>query len=149
LGFVGALLVGLLGVMPYLYLGYNGYACAYAAFLIPLASAFGYYMFGGNPSLGKLIVCFILPLFLYLLAALGLLCYSVYASWFEAGYVFTLKELVGTVLEHLRTNPALTEEFVYRQALFGGLYLLIGYVFTLPTAFQRPEPYFAILKGGK
>ncbi len=149
LGFVGALLVGIIGTLPYLYLGYKDYPCFFAAFLIPLFCFFGYGLFGGKPSIGKIIICLLMPVLLFAAASAGLLGYSVFTQWYDAGYVFTIKDLLTTVWQNLLTSSALRETFIYRQVLFGGIFVLAGYVFTLPTCYKRPIPYFCILKAVK
>lgn len=148
-GILGALLIGLLGAVPYIFLGYKGYTCAPAAFLIPLAVAFGFYLFGGKPGMGKLLTCILLPLVLFAVAAAGLLGLSVYQDWALNGYVFTMGELIEAIRTTFLGNEAFREAFLYRQVLFGGIFLLAGYVFTLPTAYAKPDPYFMTLKEPK
>jgi hypothetical protein len=145
-GFLGALIFCLIGSAPYFYLGYNGYSCAYAAFLIPLAAALGFFLFGGRRGWAKLLTCALVPAAVFLAVSCVLLGYSVYSFWFDAGYVFTVPELASAVLDGLSADGALRDGFIFNQLLTGVFFLLAGYVFTLPTAFARPDPYFAILK---
>lgn len=146
LGTVGAILISLLSTALYIYLGYAGYPAAPAAFLIPLAATFGFYMFGGKQGVGKLIVCFIVPLIVFAVAALTTMGLTVFQSWSAEGYVFSIKELLSAISSVLKDNELFREQFLYRQVLFGGIFLLAGFVFTLPTAYAKPAPYFAILK---
>lgn len=148
-GTLGAILVGLLGAILYFILGLLGYTCAPAAFLIPLAAALGFYAFGGRPCVGKAVVCFVVPLIVFALVCLVLLGYSVYTAWTAGGYVFTFSELFDSLIGVLRDSAEFREQFLNRQVLFGGIFLLAGFVFTLPTAFAKREPYFMILKEGK
>ena len=145
-GFFGALLFALIGCVPYFVLGSNGMVCSYAAFLIPVMAGFGFFLFGGKRSFVKLFTCIFVPLILYALTAFGAMGYALYNRWWDAGFVFTVSDIIAAIIDGLKANDAFVEGFFYRHILFGGVFLLAGYVFTLPTAFARPEPYFAILK---
>lgn len=145
-GFLGALLFTIIGTVPYFILGYNGFPCSYAAVLIPLMCGAGFFLFGGKRGWAKFLSCLLLPLFFYCLGAFALLGYSIYNVWWNLGYVFTISEIISAILNNLKDNDMLREGFVFRQLLFGGVFLLIGYVFTLPNAYSKPEPYFALLK---
>lgn len=145
-GVIGAGVVGLLGAVPYFVLGTLGLPCAPAAFLMPLAAAFGFYAFGGRPGTGKVITCILVPIVVYLLACFALLGFVVYSDWSNSGFVFSFKELFDTIRRTFADSAEFREQFFNRQMLFGGLFLLVGYVFTIPTAFTKREPYFMLLK---
>ncbi|MEG0912946.1 MAG: hypothetical protein RSA97_03785 [Oscillospiraceae bacterium] len=139
LGFIGALLGVILAVSGYVYLGMNSYFCAAAAMLFPIFASVGYTLFGGKPCAAKGITVIMLPILFFAAAAFGILCYSVYAQWISLGYVFSVSELTVQVAKSIAT-PKLIQEFVYEQVLIGGIFILIGYIFSLPQAFAKKQP---------
>jgi len=148
-GFIGALIFSVLGAIPYILLGYNGIPCFFAAVIIPIAAGLGFTLFNGKKGIAKLIFCFILPLAAFASACIGLLANSVYVAWWDNGYVFTVNEVISAVFASIKTSEYIKAEFVMRQLLFGGIFLAIGYIFTLPNAYARPVPYITVIKDNR
>ncbi len=138
-GFIGALFGVILAAAGYVYLGLNGWFCAGVAVLMPAFASAGYALFGGKPSVSKGMAVILLPLLFFAAAAFFVLLYSVYHDWIALGYVFSLRELFDCVAQSLLL-PALKEEFLIKQLAEGGIFLLIGYIFSLPQAFSKKQP---------
>ena len=138
LGFMGALLFVLLSAAAYAYLALNSYFCAWVAVIMPIAASLGYALFGGKPCAGKGTSVLLLPLLFFSGAAFFVLLYSVYLHWIDLGYVFSLRELISLVSKNL-TAPVLKSEYLYKQVAEGFVFLLIGYIFSLPQAFSKKQ----------
>lgn len=146
LGMLGAFLFSALGTIPYLYLGYKGFPCWYAAILIPIFCWLGYFIFGGKPSILKVFTCILFPILFFAAASLGLLGNAVYTIWMQGGLVFSTNDVITAVIDALKGNATIQTEFINKQLIYGGIFVLIGYIFTLPHSYGKSQPEFAILK---
>jgi len=145
-GFIGALLFSLVAAIPYFLLGYHGMTCHYAAILIPIACGVGFFLFGGKRGWAKLVTCILLPVLVFAAAAVVTLGYTYYRLLLSQGYVVSIIEISDQIIEAVSPNAELFTVMIQRQLLFGAIFLAIGWLFTVPTAYQRPDPYFALLK---
>lgn len=136
LGFVGGLVGCALSAALYFWLGSSGYSCAWAVVLFPILTYYGYKLFGGKASVGRGVTVIVLPLLAYALAAGALLCSLVFAQWHAGGYVFTLAELIQNIRGVLSQSGP-TGQSILRQLYAGSVFLLIGYIYALPTAFAK------------
>ena len=136
LGFVGGLLGCVLTAALYFWLGGTGRYSAWAVALFPVLTYYGYKFFGGKGSVGRGVTVILLPLLAFALTAGALLCYLVFVQWHAGGYVFTLGELIQNVRAVLAQTGGAGRD-ILRQLYAGGVFLLIGYIYALPTAFAK------------
>ncbi len=139
LGFTGGLLACLLAAALYFRLGAAGRYCAWSAALFPILTYYGYKFLGGKGSVGRGLTVILLPLLFFALTAGALLCYLVFLNWRAGDYVFTLNELVQNVRAVLAQSGEIRQSALL-QVYSGGVFLLIGYIYTLPIAFAKRRP---------
>lgn len=144
--FLGSILFSIIGILPYLVLGYYGLPCYFAAFAIPISCAVGFFLFGGKRGWVKLLTCLVLPVLFFGAAVIGALGYSIYDQWLQAGYYIEVQYVWDAMLAHFHPLTGDLFSTLYDQLMYGGIFVLLGYLFTLPTAYARADPYFAILK---
>ncbi len=145
-GFWGALFGGVVGLAPWMWLNYAGYYALPALFLVPLAASLGYRIFGGRPCAAKAAVVSLLSLLLYAAGGFLMLCYSVYADWWNSGYTFSRAEVVDAALAALKAPSEAMLAFFKTNVAVGAIFLLIGLVFVVPGALKSGAPYTAVLE---
>ncbi len=147
LGIIGALVLCLASAAVYIYFGYRGWFCAWAAVLMPIGACYGFKLFGGKPSTTMAVTTIVLPAVIFPLSAFALLAYEAGISWYAEGYSFSIRELITQVWEYFITAFNVNSNFVVWQLLTGLAFLVIGYIFAIPSCRGRKlAPHFARLK---
>ena len=98
-GLVGAVLGGIIGIIPWVLIGMLGYIAGISGFIMAFLSYKGYLLLRGKRGPGMtwiMIIVLIVFTYIAVLTSEGVAAYQMLT---DEGYIFTIPELIGAVIE--------------------------------------------------
>lgn len=127
-GFVGAIIGGLIGTIPWIILYQMGYVAAYAAVLIGIGANYGYKIMGGSNGSSRMPIIFVSILFVFGAGLLIQYYTEIFIAFYDDG--ITVSELPQAFLFLLENEPEYKSAIVSNtlmSILFAGIGIF-GYI---------------------